>query len=217
VGPECSPSRQQQRCDRTARAPPQSPPSGLPHCSQRTGPAESPMPLCADPCSDLPADARVDGPCLKEAQLGVALAPLTAHGGDDRSRSTSEARRQAATPSQRRPATHGRLGLSRHPTSSAACATARLSTATATVGTVPPCAPPPMCHAISHQIRAKHPAAAILGAEPASGRPSGGGKGRGERICGRQRQGCGAPPVSPRRRRRGGQQPYYSSTLYYYN
>jgi hypothetical protein len=39
------------------------------------------------------------------------------------------------------------------------------------IGTVPPRAPPPMCRAISHQIRAIHPATAILGAEPASGRP----------------------------------------------
>lgn len=42
-----------------------------------------------------------------------------------------------------------------------------------------------MCYANSHQIRAKHPAVAILGAEPTSG----GGKGRGERICGRRQQG----------------------------
>lgn len=156
------------------------------------------MPLCADPRLDLPANTRVDGLRLEEAQLSVALAPPTAHDGDDRSRSTSEARRQSVTPSQRRPATHGRLGLSRRPTSSVARATARPSTATATVGTVPPRAPPPMCRAISHQIHAKHPAAAILGAKPASGRPSGGGKGRGERICGRRRQGCGAPPWASR-------------------
>ena len=75
VRPLCSPSTQQQRCDHTARAPPQSPPSGLPRCSQCTSTAESPMPPCADPRSDLPVDARVDGLRIEEAQLSIALAP----------------------------------------------------------------------------------------------------------------------------------------------
>jgi|UniRef100_A0A804PME0 hypothetical protein len=63
---------------------------------------------------------------------------------------------------------HGRLGLSRHPMSTAARATACPSTATATHRyRAAAC----LCRAISHQIRAKHPAATILGAEPASSRP----------------------------------------------
>jgi hypothetical protein len=36
------------------------------------------MPPCADPRTDLPADAHVDGLRLEEAQLGVALAPTDA-------------------------------------------------------------------------------------------------------------------------------------------
>ncbi|NP_001146820.2 uncharacterized protein LOC100280425 [Zea mays] len=54
AGPKCSPSRQQQRCDRTARSPPQSPASGHPRRNQRTGPAESPMPRCATPAQICP-------------------------------------------------------------------------------------------------------------------------------------------------------------------
>jgi hypothetical protein len=122
----------------------------------------------------------------------------TAHDSGDRSRSSIEARRQATTSSRRRPATPGRLGLSRRPASSTARATARPSTATATHRYRAARAPPPMSCANSHQIRAKHPAVAILGAEPASDRPLRRRQGKGrEDLRATAARGAGRRPCRP--------------------
>jgi hypothetical protein len=186
-------------CNRTARAPPQSH-----HLVVFLAAASAPATL-SHPCRRAPTPAQIcplthtsTASASQKHSSTSPKPPPTAHDSGDRSRSSSEARRQATTSSRRGSATPGRLGLSRRPTSSAARATARPSTATATHRYRAARAPPPMSCANSHQIRAKHPAVAILGAEPASDRPLRRRQGKGrEDLRATAARGAGRRPCRP--------------------